>query len=228
MTDTNKDAIEASQALIDQLRADLDAVSRERDALVAKTSAMRETLQRTARSADAIRGAVESNQVADKDVRGAAILIRDQARAALSAMQPERTAPLVWDDFGGRDGAKAKAFYDASYLITKWSTGKYEVAVSYPGYQAIFDGPQFYDTLELAKEAAQTDYDLRLPAMQPSPAEAAKVLLGNRIAGYGNRKAMTAMWDFVFDQHKRHMLPVSHYDGVLQAGLRALAEGEEA
>jgi len=69
--------------------------------------------------------------------------------------------PLAWDDFDGR-GAKAKVFYDASYLITKWSTGKFELAVSYPGHQAIFAGPQFYDTLDAAKAAAQADYEARI------------------------------------------------------------------
>lgn len=52
---------------------------------------------------------------------------------------------------------------------------------------------------------------------------AARTILDNRFGGYGNRKAMHAMWNFVHDQHGRHMLPVSHYDGVFQAGLRALA-----
>tara|TARA_R110002126_G_scaffold290704_4_gene448316 strand:- start:16836 stop:17837 length:1002 start_codon:yes stop_codon:yes gene_type:complete len=91
----------------------------------------------------------------------------DELQALKKAM-PTPTAQLVWDDFGGGKGAKAKAFYDASYLITRWSTGKYEVAVSYPGHQAIFDGPQFYDTLNIAKSAAQTDYEHRLPSMPPS------------------------------------------------------------
>lgn len=53
--------------------------------------------------------------------------------------------------------------------------------------------------------------------------EAAKTLLANRFGGYGNSDAMRAMWNFVHDEHGRHMIPVSGYDGVLQAALRAIA-----
>lgn len=58
--------------------------------------------------------------------------------------------------------------------------------------------------------------------------QAAAIILRDRWGGYGNRKAMHAMWDHVHEQHGRHMLPSSHYDGVFQAGLRALVEdGDE-
>ena len=88
---------------------------------------------------------------------------RCYAKAVLRWIERNTPAikPLAWDDFDGR-GAKAKVFYDASYLITKWSTGKFELAVSYPGHQAIFAGPQFYDTLDAAKAAAQADYEARI------------------------------------------------------------------
>ena len=65
--------------------------------------------------------------------------------------------PLDWIDFDGR-GAKAQAFYEANYIIVKWSTGKFELSVSYPGYQGLFDGDRFHDSLEAAKAAAQADY----------------------------------------------------------------------
>ena len=49
----------------------------------AEIKRMRETLHLIANFADGIRGAVESNQVADKDVRGVAVMIRDMARETL-------------------------------------------------------------------------------------------------------------------------------------------------
>jgi len=53
--------------------------------------------------------------------------------------------------------------------------------------------------------------------------EAARVLLADRYGGYGNQAAMQAMWEFVFSEFGRHIVPVSHYDGVFQAALRALS-----
>lgn len=52
-------------------------------ALEEENKRLREAMERAARYADGIRGAVETNQVADKDVRGVAILIRNNLRAAL-------------------------------------------------------------------------------------------------------------------------------------------------
>lgn len=45
---------------------------------------LRKVLELNARHADGIRGAVESNQVADKDVHGVAVMIRDRSLAALT------------------------------------------------------------------------------------------------------------------------------------------------
>jgi len=53
-------------------------------ALEEENKRLREAMERAARYADGIRGAVETNQVADKDVRGVAILIRNNLRAALN------------------------------------------------------------------------------------------------------------------------------------------------
>lgn len=81
-------------------------------------------------------------------------------RAALASM----VKPLEWEDFDGL-GAKASAFYQANYLIQKWSgEGRYEVAMSYPGYQTGYDGPRWHPTLEAAKAAAQADYTRRILA----------------------------------------------------------------
>lgn len=75
-----------------------------------------------------------------------------------------RVKPLEWEDFDGL-GAKASGFYQANYLIQKWSgDGRYEVAMSYPGYQTGYDGPRWHPTLEAAKAAAQADYEARILA----------------------------------------------------------------
>lgn len=66
-----------------------------------------------------------------------------------------------------------------------------------------------------------------IAALTVTPQEAAKVLLADRVRGYGNRAAMAAMWDYVHEKHGRHMLPQSHYDGVLQAALRAISEDSQ-
>ncbi|WP_065325833.1 hypothetical protein [Tritonibacter mobilis] len=52
-------------------------------ALQAENERLRAAAEQAARYADGIRGAVETNQVADKDVRGVAIQIRNNLRAAL-------------------------------------------------------------------------------------------------------------------------------------------------
>lgn len=46
-----------------------------------------EALEKHSRWVDGIRGAVESNQVADKDVRGLAISMRDEMRALLAKIK---------------------------------------------------------------------------------------------------------------------------------------------
>lgn len=75
-----------------------------------------------------------------------------------------RVKPLEWEDFDGL-GAKASGFYQANYLIQKWSgEGRYEVAMSYPGYQTGYDGPRWHPTIEAAKAAAQADYEARICA----------------------------------------------------------------
>ena len=83
--------------------------------------------------------------------------------------------PLEWEDFEGL-GAKASGFYQANYLIQKWSgESRYEVAMSYPGYQTGYDGPRWHPTLDAAKAAAQADYTARVrAALIPRPAEPAQ------------------------------------------------------
>jgi len=84
--------------------------------------------------------------------------------------------PLEWEDFEGL-GAKASGFYQANYLIQKWSgESRYEVAMSYPGYQTGYDGPRWHPTLDAAKAAAQADYEARIfaaliPTPHPTPAD---------------------------------------------------------
>jgi hypothetical protein len=94
-------------------------------------------------------------------------LVTADHTAALDAMisRAREVKPLVWEDFGGF-GAKASGFYQANYLIQKWSgEGRYEVAMSYPGYQTGYDGPRWHPTLEAAKAAAQADYTARIHAV---------------------------------------------------------------
>lgn len=57
----------------------------ERDALLSQLQTAHKIIDMASRHADAIRGAVESNQVADKDVRGTAKMIRDYCRDALKS-----------------------------------------------------------------------------------------------------------------------------------------------
>jgi hypothetical protein len=83
--------------------------------------------------------------------------------------------PLAWQDFEGQ-GAKASAFYQASYMIAFWrGRDEFEVSMSYPGYQAAYDGPRFHKTLEAAKAAAQADYTARILAALDTDAIAALV-----------------------------------------------------
>lgn len=96
---------------------------------------------------------------------------RQNCRDAIAAI-PARgvgVKPLVWEDFDGL-GAKASAFYQANYLIQWWKgEGRYEVALSYPGYQTGYDGDRWHDTLTAAKAAAQADYEARiLAALAPT------------------------------------------------------------
>lgn len=78
--------------------------------------------------------------------------------------EARKVKPLEWVDFDGL-GAKASAFYQANYLIQKWSgEGRFEVSMSYPGYQTGYDGPRWHPTLEAAKAAAQVDYTARVLA----------------------------------------------------------------
>lgn len=73
-----------------------------------------------------------------------------------------RVKPLEWQDFDDY-GAKASAFYQANYMISEWrGRGEFEVSLSYPGYQAGFDGVRFHPTIEAAKAAAQADYEARI------------------------------------------------------------------
>lgn len=77
--------------------------------------------------------------------------------------QAWRVKPLEWEDFEGW-GAKAKAMLLTSYIISKWSDGRFEVTVSAPGYGTGFDGERFHPTIGAAKAAAQADYAARILA----------------------------------------------------------------
>lgn len=88
---------------------------------------------------------------------------------------------LSWHNFDGARGAKATAFEQAKYLITRWSTGRFELSLSYPGYSTGCDKTPHLDSLDEAKAAAQDHYEKHIrSALSPSPisvAEAARVLL---------------------------------------------------
>ncbi|WP_434612146.1 hypothetical protein [Tabrizicola sp. M-4] len=89
-------------------------------------------------------------------------LIDAAVAKALEEAAGVKVKPLVWEDFDGL-GAKASAFYQANYLIQWWrGEGRYEVALSYPGYQTGYDGDRWHDTLDAAKAAAQADYEARV------------------------------------------------------------------
>ncbi len=75
-----------------------------------------------------------------------------------------RVRALEWKDFEDR-GAKTSAWLQANYMIMRWSTGRYEITASYPGYQTHIDGlERFHPTIEAAKAAAQADYEARICA----------------------------------------------------------------
>lgn len=95
----------------------------------------------------------------DPECRDAAYIEADAIIAAL----PDMVEPLVWEDFGGR-GAKAAAWGKASYLITKWSDGRYELVESYPGYEGDNLAGGFVDTLEAAKAAANAHHHEQIMA----------------------------------------------------------------
>ncbi|MFV1538732.1 hypothetical protein [Phaeobacter sp. JH204B] len=78
--------IEAAERALDDCERWFDCINPnpKTAALQDEVDRLREALGRAARHSDAIRGAVETNQVADKDVRGTAIMIRDYCRAALA------------------------------------------------------------------------------------------------------------------------------------------------
>lgn len=67
--------------------ADYAAQAARIEAQQAEIDRLREAAEKAARFADGIRGAVETNQIADKDVRGVAIAIRDDLRGALKESQ---------------------------------------------------------------------------------------------------------------------------------------------
>lgn len=83
-----------------------------------------------------------------------------------------RVKELVWADFEGK-GAKAQAWNNASYMIQKWSDGRFEISASYPGYSTFVDGAdRFYPTIDAAKSAAQADYEARILSSTTSRPEA--------------------------------------------------------
>ena len=111
----------------------------------------------------------------------------DQGKDSTEAQRVKTLAglvrPLEWQDFEGR-GAKASAYYQANYLIQFWkSEGKFEVALSFPGYQTGYDGPRWHKTLEAAKVAAEADYTARVFAAINTDAIAALVGALQAISG---------------------------------------------
>lgn len=89
-----------------------------------------------------------------------------------------KVKPLVWVDFDGR-GAKASAWLQANYMISRWSDGQFELSASYPGYSSGIDGAaMFHPTLEDAKAAAQADHEARiLSALEPPDTTLAAALI---------------------------------------------------
>ncbi|MEM6940221.1 MAG: hypothetical protein AAF509_08845, partial [Pseudomonadota bacterium] len=82
---------------------------------------------------------------------------------------------LSWHNFDGARGAKATAFEQAKYLITRWSTGRFELSLSYPGYSTGCDKTPHLDSLDEAKAAAQVHYEKRIrSALSPAPVSVAE------------------------------------------------------
>lgn len=72
-----------AEALVNAFRSGKLVPATERDAALAENARLREVINTAANHVDGIRGAVESGQVVDKDVRGVAIMVRDNLRQAL-------------------------------------------------------------------------------------------------------------------------------------------------
>jgi hypothetical protein len=75
-----------------------------------------------------------------------------------------RVRLLEWEDFDGR-GARAVAWGQAHYLVSRWSDGRFEISASYPGYRTFIpETERWYPTIEAAKAAAEADYAARIAA----------------------------------------------------------------
>ena len=126
------------------------------------TPAKRMEMEKHARSL--VRGSIIEDAASRFMAMCMAEAIGESTRRADLAPAAPKVKALVWQDFDGQ-GAKASGFYQANYLIALWrGKGKFEVSMSYPGYQTGFDGERWHDTIEAAKAAAQADYEARILA----------------------------------------------------------------
>ena len=86
------------------------------------------------------------------------------AIAAWNTCAPVKVKPLVWQDFDGQV-AKATAMHIVSYLIRKWSDGRFEVPLSCPCYGTGPDMERWHPTLEAAKAACQEHHEKTVRSM---------------------------------------------------------------
>ena len=105
---------------------------------------------------------------------------KDSTEAQRVKMLAGMVKPLVWQDLEGQ-GAKASAFYKASYIITHWNgLDEFEVSMLYLGYKTAYDGPRWHKTLKAAKAAVQAHHTARVLADIDTDAIAALVDLVSR------------------------------------------------
>lgn len=78
--------------------------------------------------------------------------------------EPVTVKPLAWEDFSERS-SKATAMLLTSYMVQRWSCGRFDLSISAPGYSTGLEGAGgFYDTMDAAKAAAQADFESRIRA----------------------------------------------------------------
>jgi hypothetical protein len=95
-------------------------------------------------------------------LRSGALMPFDLDRAADALAGRVRVKPLVWERLGGGN-YRAKAPLFGNIRIEGWSSGKWNVAWSVPGFCDTFTDGDF-PTLEAAQAAAQADFADRIMA----------------------------------------------------------------
>ncbi|MBN8187567.1 hypothetical protein JF540_12790 [Salipiger thiooxidans] len=216
--------------------------------LIADISEHGATPSRVKKITNALRAVTAEREAAADRVKELEARIVDERQKALAdayqAAHDATTHPSAYacreairalSDAPAREGDMSSLGQPVTFTYTNWR-GETAQRTAVPkslwfGVTEWHPEPGWLMTAYDLEKAADRDFALAdctfTPAREVTVREAARVLLADRFNGYGNRDAMMAMWNFVHEQHGRHMLPVSHYDGVFQAALRALSQGGE-